>query len=102
MKQAHVYIAGYVQSVGFRRFVLNEAKKRNLRGWVRNLTDRRVEAVLQSSADVEDEKGEKMIQEVIKLCHTGPMMAQVSTVNYVWEPASLEFKGFELLDTATV
>lgn len=100
MKQAHIYISGYVHSVGFRRFVQKEAKQRNLRGWVRNLVDRRVEAVLQSPPDFEDEKGEAKIQEVIKLCHTGPMMAQVSSVNYVWEPASFEFKGFEILDTA--
>lgn len=49
----HYLIEGRVQGVGFRRFVLKRVQPYGLRGWVRNLEDGRVEAVLQGAeADV--------------------------------------------------
>lgn len=98
MKQAHIFISGYVHSVGFRRFVQKEAKRRGLTGWVRNLADRRVEAVLVS----QHEDGEERILEVIKKCHKGPMMAEVKSVNYFWEETNDVFDEFEILETATI
>jgi len=77
MVQVRIFISGYVHGVGFRAFVQREALKRNLTGWVRNLSDRRVEAVIQG----EKEK----IEEVIALCHTGPVMAEVKSVNVTWK-----------------
>jgi acylphosphatase len=91
MIQAHLYISGYVHSVGFRRFVQKEAMKRELTGWVRNLSDRRVEALVQG----EKEK----IEEVIALCHKGPMMAEVKSVNVTWGEGDEEFTTFDLLPT---
>lgn len=43
----HYLISGLVQGVGFRRFVERAAHGLKLRGWVRNLSDGRVEAWVQ-------------------------------------------------------
>ena len=70
MKQAHVYISGFVQGVGFRAYVRSKARKMNIFGWVRNLSDDRVEAVFQGD--------ENNIKKLIALCKRGPFFAQVT------------------------
>ncbi|HLR76493.1 MAG TPA: acylphosphatase, partial [Balneolaceae bacterium] len=46
-KRAHIFIEGKVQGVGFRYFVRTNASDMNLKGWVKNLSDGRVEAVFE-------------------------------------------------------
>ncbi len=41
--QAHLYYSGIVQGIGFRYAVREMADQSNVRGWVRNLRDGRVE-----------------------------------------------------------
>ena len=54
--RAHVYVSGRVQGVFFRYETRREAVKRNVKGWVRNLPDGRVEAVFEGEKeDVEKE-----------------------------------------------
>ncbi len=43
---SHLRIQGRVQGVFFRRWVVEEATRRGIRGWVRNRADGSVEAVL--------------------------------------------------------
>ena len=47
----HVLVSGRVQGVGFRYFVKDAAAAHGVAGWVRNLEDGRVEAVLVGTAD---------------------------------------------------
>ncbi len=47
MKTIHVIVKGRVQGVCFRDYTKREASLHNLGGWVRNLRDGSVEAVLQ-------------------------------------------------------
>lgn len=91
MKQAHVYISGFVQGVGFRAYVRSKARKLGVTGWVRNLSDDRVEAVLQG------EKG--AIDKVIFYCNRGPFFADVKDVVVDWEEAVEEFSEFNKLQT---
>ena len=89
MTQAHVFISGAVQGVGYRQFVKSSARKLGLTGWVRNAEDGGVEAVLQG----EEEEIEKMIE----LCRKGPFLAEVKQIGFEWEEGEEEFKDFLIL-----
>lgn len=91
MKQAHIYISGFVQGVGYRAYVRSKAKKIGLTGWVRNLTDDRVEAVIQG--DEED------IKKLLKLLRRGPFFAKVSDTVILWEEKNEDFSEFKKLPT---
>lgn len=72
MKARHLFIAGRVHGVGFRDWLLQEARAHQLQGWVRNRTDGRVEAVLAGE--------EAAIEAVLLLCRRGPPLAQVTEI----------------------
>ncbi len=83
-------ISGQVQGVGFRYALADEARARNLRGWVRNRRDGSVEAVVAGpEADVEA---------VIAWARRGPPAARVSSVAV--EPAATDVDEFEIVSTA--
>lgn len=86
--RAHVFISGRVQGVFFRSETQHEAKRRNVKGWVRNLPDGRVEAVF------EGEEGK--VKELIEFCKRGPPGAKVTGVKVIWERYSGEFREFEI------
>ncbi|MCJ7720517.1 MAG: acylphosphatase [Candidatus Hadarchaeum sp.] len=85
--RAHVLVEGYVQGVFFRYEASRIAKSLNVNGWVRNLSDGRVEAVFE---------GEKEnVEEMLKFCRRGPPDAQVDDVKAKWETYRGEFSGFD-------
>ena len=86
--RAHVFVNGMVQGVFFRSETQYEAKKRGVKGWVRNLPDGRVEAVFEG----EEEK----VKELINFCKHGPPGARVTSVEVRWENYTGEFKDFEI------
>ncbi|MHA1580763.1 MAG: acylphosphatase [Candidatus Freyarchaeota archaeon] len=86
--RAHVYVSGRVQGVFFRSYTKDEADSRGVTGWVRNLSDGRVEAVFEG----EKEKVEEMIQ----FCKRGPPAARVSGVEVTFEDYTGEFKKFSI------
>jgi len=51
MTQVHVYFSGTVQGVGFRYTTRDFAKRMGISGWVRNLSDGRVELLAESSEE---------------------------------------------------
>jgi len=69
---AHIIVRGRVQGVGFRWFIVTEARELNLVGWVRNLPDGSVEI------DVEGDK--EAVERLIEKAHQGPMFAKVTDV----------------------
>ena len=75
--QAHIFVSGHVQGVWYRKFVKKNSEKFGLTGWVRNLEDNRVEAVLQGRTHD--------IEKMIDLCKDGPSFAEVKNVAVAWE-----------------
>lgn len=87
--RAHVLISGKVQGVYFRQNMKQVAKRHNVKGWVRNLKNGKVEAVLE---------GEEMsVNEVIEWCHVGPSGAVVDDVEVEFEDYKGEFNSFDIL-----
>ncbi len=87
--RAHVFIKGKVQGVYFRQNLRIVSKRHKVNGWVRNLKDGRVEAVLE---------GEEInVSEVIEWCHAGPAEAKVDDVKVEYEPYKGEFSNFTVL-----
>jgi len=76
-RRAHVWISGRVQGVFFRAYTREAAELIGVTGWVRNLPDRRVEAVFEGEAV----KVEKMIQ----WCKEGSPMSRVDKVEVLEE-----------------
>jgi len=86
--QARVVVAGRVQGVWFRGNTQRVAAAAGVRGWVRNLPDRRVEAVLQGDRAAVDR--------VIDFLREGPPGAKVTGITVSWETSSEVFRGFDI------
>ena len=83
-------ITGRVQGVGFRFSFADEARARNLSGWVRNCADGSVEATVAGT--------ENDVDAMIAWAHHGPPSAKVDDVRV--HAASGEFAGFDIAPTA--
>jgi acylphosphatase len=66
-------IAGRVQGVGFRDWLLEEARARGLNGWVRNRSDGTVEAFVSGS--------DAAVQDILRACTQGPPDASVTGID---------------------
>ena len=72
MIRNHVLISGRVQGVCFRDSYRRLALQHGVRGWVRNLPDGRVEAVLEGPPDG--------VHHLVDWAHQGPAAASVTGV----------------------
>ncbi|XUM20614.1 acylphosphatase [Bradyrhizobium oligotrophicum S58] len=68
----HVTVRGRVQGVGYRAWVEDQAILNGLEGWVRNRSDRSVEAVFAGPADD--------VAAMVMACRKGPRAARVDDV----------------------
>lgn len=88
-QRIHIFIKGKVQGVFFRQTTKVMAEKKNVTGWVKNLHDGRVEAVLEGN-DID-------VSEVVEWCHAGPVNAVVDDVEIITEQYKGEFSKFDIL-----
>jgi acylphosphatase len=65
-------VTGRVQGVGYRDWLVAEATAAGLSGWVRNLADGRVEALLAGDADA--------LARTLAACRHGPPAARVDGI----------------------
>jgi acylphosphatase len=86
--RVNIFVSGLVQGVFFRSQTKNKAEELGLFGWVRNLTDGRVEIL----AEGEREKLEKLVDWAKK----GPASARVDDLQIDWQEFKGEFGGFEI------
>jgi acylphosphatase len=86
--RAEIVVNGLVQGVGFRYFVMREAKKLELNGYVKNLYTGEVLTV------VEGEKA--IVEEMLKKLRVGPIHASVKSCKVDWQEPKNEFTDFEV------
>ena len=88
LRRAHVYVSGRVQGVCYRDTVRMTAEKVEATGWVRNLSDGRVEAVIEGSQDAVDK--------LLTFMEIGPSRAYVENLEIREESYQGEFVDFQV------
>lgn len=86
LARLHAIIAGRVQGVGFRMFVVDNAAQLGITGWVRNRYDGDVEVVAEGDRQT--------LGKLLNNLHVGPRAARVTNVDADWQSASGEFSRF--------
>jgi len=86
--RAEIVVNGLVQGVGYRYFVIREAKALGLKGFTKNLYTGEVLTV------VEGEKA--LVEEMIKKLKVGPSHASVKNCKVDWQEPKNEFTDFEV------
>ena len=85
----HILIRGKVQGVFFRQALKVLAIKNNVYGWVRNLKDNRVEALLEGDSNA--------VNLIVEWAHHGPANARVDEIKFNNEEFKNKFTTFEVL-----
>jgi acylphosphatase len=88
LKRVHVIVEGRVQGVFFRAYTRDEAQRLQLSGWVRNVHDGTVEAVIEGEAETVDR--------MIAWFYQGSPMSLVTDVRVSEEEPSGVETGFEV------
>jgi len=86
MKGTHLIIEGFVQGVGYRKFVRDIARKIGLVGFVRNMPDNSVEVLVVGP--------QEKILELVQECKKGPFLSDVKEVKATEVETKEEFNEF--------
>ncbi|MGZ8440115.1 MAG: acylphosphatase [Candidatus Deferrimicrobiaceae bacterium] len=86
--QARVVVSGRVQGVFFRASTRDVASRCGVRGYVRNLPERQVEAVLQGERSA--------VEKVIAFLREGPPGAVVTDIAVDWRDPIEPYEGFHV------
>jgi acylphosphatase len=89
MNARHLRIEGRVQGVGYRAWMVREASRLGLSGWVRNRADGSVEAVVVGP--------EPAVQALLTACRRGPALARVDHIEESFAEDLPEGSGFQQL-----
>ncbi len=87
-KSIRLYIHGTVQGVFFRMFIKENAERHNVKGFVRNLEDGRIEVFLEGNVDD--------VNKMMVICKKGPRHAIIRKVETKPERFQ-DFKVFKML-----
>ncbi len=87
-RSLHCLVMGKVQGVGYRAWVKDIADKKGINGWVRNLSDGRVEVLAQGD--------EKVLEEFKEYLTRGPVTSQVEDIKCDHIDYDKEYSYFEL------
>ncbi len=86
--RVHLTIKGLVQGVCFRLETRKTAKRADVFGWVKNIANGDVEALIEGE--------EEAINDLVKWCHHGPSFSRVDTVLIQKQEYKGEFNNFEI------
>lgn len=89
--RVRIYVSGKVQGVYYRQNTLQKAQELGIFGWVRNLSDGRVESVMEGS--------KVNIDKILAWCKQGPPDAKVEEVKIIDEVYKNEFLTFDIIKT---
>jgi acylphosphatase len=84
----YAIIEGDVQGVGYRNFVIENARALGLTGWARNRFD--------GSVEVMAEGPRSYLEDLVDVLREGPRAARVSAVHSDWQPAEGAFSDFRI------
>lgn len=88
IKRNHIFISGRVQGVSFRMAAWEKAQKRNIKGWVHNLADGRVEIVAEGE--------ETDLARFTDWCSEGPRFANITKIEVTTTDATNELDDFQI------
>jgi acylphosphatase len=88
LERMRLRITGRVQGVWFRGSTQDEARRLGVNGWVRNLPDGGVEALLEGEPAA--------VRALVEWCKVGPPGARVTGVVETPEPAAGDLRGFTI------
>ncbi|HEX7128328.1 MAG TPA: acylphosphatase [Thermodesulfobacteriota bacterium] len=88
MRRVRARVRGRVQGVGFRWSAVETARALGVRGYVRNLPDGDVEAVVEGEAAA--------VEQMLDWLRRGPRHARVAGVTTAEEPYAGEFTDFSV------
>ena len=89
--RVHIFISGKVQGVYYRQNTAQKAQELGIVGWVRNLSDGRVESVMEG-LDIN-------IDKMLSWCKSGPKDAVVTDIKIMNEKYKKEFFTFDIIKT---
>ncbi len=89
IKRVNLIILGHVQGVFFRASAQQQAQRLRLKGFVRNLNDGSVNAVVEGE--------QKDIEDFIDWCKLGSEIARVEQVVVKYEPVAESEIGFSII-----
>lgn len=87
-KAVRLYITGTVQGMFFRQLIKENAERYDVKGFVRNLEDGRIEVFLEGEMD--------NVKKMIEICSKGPKHAKIEKVEEKDEKFQ-DFKTFKVL-----
>ena len=87
-KAVRIYIQGTVQGLFFRQFIKDNAERNDLKGFVRNLEDGRVEVFMEGN--------QENVEKMIELCKKGPKYSRIENTE-VKDEKIQDFREFKIL-----
>jgi len=86
--RVRVLVGGLVQGVGFRHATKTRADRFAVRGFIKNLTGGKVEALFEGESGA--------VERMIEYCKVGPFGAHVKEVELRWEEYKGDIKDFRV------
>lgn len=88
IRKVRLQVSGRVQGVYFRMFTQKKARQLEIKGFVRNLPDGRVEIIAEAD--------HASVEQLIQWCHKGPITARVDQVDIIELETDEAFTAFEI------